>query len=156
LAGTRARALCAYEQAVTALLAAKSLLEEQPPDPTQLAQMGQVVEQLAPAYRSTLRQEAAQRLLEDYIALCEEQRYGRGIARGCTLLGLFLQVSPALASVETIRAQYERAIEVCEAYGLDDWIVYPQARLAWVLVDSGADVERAEALVNACLPEAAA
>src|SRR5262249_53762638 len=59
LAGTRARALCAYEQAVSALLAAKSLLEEQelPPDASHLAQLGQIVEQLAPAYRSTFQRE---------------------------------------------------------------------------------------------------
>src|SRR5262249_10506785 len=62
----------------------------------------------------------------------------------------------ALATVEAICAMYERAIAICEAHRMDDWIVYPQALLAWVLVDSGADVARAEALVRACLPRAEA
>jgi regulation of enolase protein 1 (concanavalin A-like superfamily) len=153
LAGTRARALCAYEQAVSNLFAAKSLLMlgELPPNASRLAQLGQIVEQLAPAYRSTFQRDLAQQLLRDYIDLCEQRDYGRGIARGCTLMGLFLELNPAVAEAITSESMYERAIAVCEANGLHDWVAYPSSLLAWRLVYTGVDVDRAETLVRSSL-----
>jgi regulation of enolase protein 1 (concanavalin A-like superfamily) len=51
---------------------------------------------------------------------------------------------------------YQRAIGICEAHGLHDWIVYPRSRLAWVLAESGsgAEVARAQELMRVCLPVA--
>jgi DNA-binding SARP family transcriptional activator/regulation of enolase protein 1 (concanavalin A-like superfamily) len=156
LAGSRARALCAYEQAVNDLLAAKSLLEDLPPDADRLAQLGQIVEQLAPAYRSTFQREAAQQLLKDYIGHCEQHGYGRGIARGCTLMGLFLELNPALEKDTTSESMYARAIAVCGVQGLHEWVVYPQSLLVGRLVYTGVDVVRAETLLRSALPLAEA
>ena len=60
-------------------------------EPERLARWGRVVEQLVPTYRRTGRIEAARAVLGDYIALCQACEYARGLARGCTLLGHFLQ-----------------------------------------------------------------
>jgi regulation of enolase protein 1 (concanavalin A-like superfamily) len=155
-AGARARALCAYEKAVSELLSARSLLEGLPLDDARLAQLGAIVEQLAPAYRGMDRREEATGVLREYVALCEEHRYAPGIARGCTSLGMFLYFERPSGWLTTVQALYERAIAVCEAHGLHDWIVYPQARLAFVLAENGADLARAEEIIGACLPRAEA
>jgi len=51
---------------------------------------------------------------------------------------------------------YARAIAVCEAHGLQDWVAYPRSLLAWRLVYTGVDVDRAEALVRSSFPPAEA
>jgi DNA-binding SARP family transcriptional activator/regulation of enolase protein 1 (concanavalin A-like superfamily) len=154
LAGTRARALMDYEKAAGDLRAALCLLEQAPPDTGRLALWGQIAQQLAPAYRGTGRVETAREVLQEYLALCERQGYAAGIAHGCVLLGQFLELNPRAAAGETWRSMYERAIAVCEAHGLRDWIIYPQSYLAYKLAYFGEELERAEALARACLPRA--
>src|SRR5262249_16232836 len=151
-----ARSLCAYEKAVSDLLAAQRLLEELPLDEVRLALWGRIVEQLAPAYRGADQREGARKVLEEYIAACEAHGYTAAIARGCTFLGMFLELNPTLAGPMTSREMYERAIAVCEARGLPGWAIYPQYLLADQLSTDDAQVDRAEALVRACLPRAQA
>jgi predicted ATPase/regulation of enolase protein 1 (concanavalin A-like superfamily) len=156
LAGMRARALMNYEKAVHDLLIALSLIAELPLDAARLALWGQIVQQLAPAYRGTGRAEAAREALEEYLALCERHGYAAGIAHSCVLLGRFLDLFRHPAERETMRAMYERAIAVGEAHGLRNWIAYPQAYLAHRLAVDGDDLEQAEALARGCLPPAGA
>src|SRR5204862_4763406 len=107
LAGTRARADCAYEEAIANLATAQSLLLDEPPDEARLALRGRIVEQLAPAYCGVDQREAARTILQEQIAACEAHPYPLGIARGCTFLGMFLELNPALAGAETCRTLYE-------------------------------------------------
>jgi DNA-binding SARP family transcriptional activator/regulation of enolase protein 1 (concanavalin A-like superfamily) len=151
LAGARARSLCAYAEAVSELLMAKSLLESAPLDGARLAQMAQIVEQLSFAYRGLYQREDAVAVLKDYIDLCEEHGCALGIACGCTYLGMFLYYEQPPGWLVSLRATYERAIALCEAHGLRDWIVRPQSHLAYVLSEFRTDLERAEELVHTCL-----
>jgi DNA-binding SARP family transcriptional activator len=152
LAGARARTECAYEAAIADLSIALSLLLDEPLDEARLALRGEIVEQLAPAYCGVDRRDAAHVILREQIAACEAQPYPLGIARACTFLGMFLELNPALAGTETCRTLYERAIAVSQAHGLHDWAVYPQYLLADELSTDDTQVDRAEALVRACLP----
>jgi regulation of enolase protein 1 (concanavalin A-like superfamily) len=154
LAGTRARVLSGYAQAVSDLLMAQSLLGGLPPDTARLALWGQIVAQLAPAYLGLGQNEAARAVLRDYIDLCEQHQYGQGIVRSCTLMGQFLEISPNEAGVEALLEMYERAIAVCEARGLADEMVYPASHLAFALVWKAGDLERAESLARTCLTRA--
>lgn len=131
-------------------------LQESPLDSARLAKWGQIVEHLAPAYGIKDQSKAAQRVLQGYISLCEQHGYARGIARGYTLLGMFPQLNLALPRGETSQSMLERAIAVCEAHGLMEWVVHPQGLLAQELIFCGVDLERGEALVNAILPLAVA
>jgi regulation of enolase protein 1 (concanavalin A-like superfamily) len=69
---------------------------------------------------------------------------------------MFLELNPTLGGPETSRSMYERAIAVCEAHGMEDWVNYPRSLLADELSTDDAQVERAEALARACLPQALA
>jgi hypothetical protein len=155
LAGSRARALGAYESAEQSLSMARSLLLEAPSH-DQLPQLGLIVEQLAPVYRSRRRPEEARRLLEGYIVDCEQHNHARGLARGCVLLGLFYELNPWLQDDNTSRSLYERAVAICERRGLDDWIVYPRSRLADVLSQSTEELAQADEVIRASLPDALA
>jgi predicted ATPase/regulation of enolase protein 1 (concanavalin A-like superfamily) len=119
-----------------------------------LAQWGQVLEPLVLAFRHLSRSEVALGILEDYIGLCQTEGDARWLARAYTLMALFLRLNPHLAGRETSRSMFERAIAVCEAHGLDDWVAYPRARLAHDLAMDAADLEQAEALARACPPDA--
>jgi predicted ATPase/regulation of enolase protein 1 (concanavalin A-like superfamily) len=133
--------------------------EELPLEPARLAQWGQIVERLAPAIRRTGQREAARAVLEDYVALCQTCGYHQGLARAYTLMGWFLYVNGSPGSEGTIRRMYELAISVCEAHGLHDWATYPRTYLAYMLAagsGAGADLDRAEELARACLPQAEA
>jgi predicted ATPase len=122
--------------------------QESPADVARLAKWGQIVEQLVRAYRYMGRGEAAQGVLQSYLSLCQRHGYAQGIARGCTLMGVFLDLN--VGRVPS-RSLYEQAIAVCEAHGLRDWIAYPQVYLARHLACASDDLEQAEALARACL-----
>jgi hypothetical protein len=151
LAGTRARALNAYNRAATALSEARSLLEPLPMNPSNLARLGEVVEQLGPAYSGSGRREEARQLLEDHISLCRRCRDTRGLVRGYHCLAQFLELHPTAAASITCQELYEEIIELCEAHGFDDLLAYPQYALAFWLLYGNTDRERAETLVRASL-----
>src|SRR5205807_620304 len=120
-----------------------------------LERWNHAVEGLVLTYRHLGRAEAARVLLEEYLALSEAEGYWLGLARACTLMALFMQLHPGQGdSLVTHYQLLERAITVCEARGLHDWIDYPRSRLAEDLATEGRDLERAEALIRACPPEA--
>jgi hypothetical protein len=110
-----------------------------------------IIEKLVPAYRHLGRAEAARVLLEEYIALCEAEGYWLGLARASTLLAVSLILYGRRTEAD---ARFDTAITVCEAHGLHDWAVYPRTRLAERLAIEGRELERAEALVRDCPPEA--
>jgi regulation of enolase protein 1 (concanavalin A-like superfamily)/tetratricopeptide (TPR) repeat protein len=152
LVGTRARFLSVYSTAVKALTRARELLVSLPMEAVRLAQLGQVVEQLSPALRADMRTcELAGQVLWEYIALSEEHRYGQGIARGCSLMGQFLELPGNFGVRDTPQSMYERAIATLEAHRLREWVVYPKSWLALRLVWAEGDAESADRLGRECL-----
>lgn len=154
LAGVRARALCVYDAAVRNLSTARELLEGLPLESTRRTLWAQTMELLAPAYRGALQTEAARKTCEEYIARSEEMDYPHGIARGCILMGWFLELHPHLAAPHASRTFYERALALCKNRGLDHLIARAYSSLASYVARYDGDLERAEELASSGLPHA--
>jgi DNA-binding SARP family transcriptional activator len=152
LAGCGGRALTAYEEARAHLTTALELLLQAPLDEPALRLWGQIAEHLAFVYRSCNQSSQAVTTLRDYIETCEEEGYGRGLAHGYTVLAIFKSMNPSVEVGDTGGALLERALAVCEAEGLTEFLPVARAYLATALVDTGpAGLDRAEQLTRAGL-----
>jgi predicted ATPase/class 3 adenylate cyclase len=116
-----------------------------------LARWGRVVQGLVTAFRRLGRREGALGLLEDYLILCQTEDNAPCLARAYTLKGTVLKIDGGRSAAASSQEMYERAIALCEARGLPDWIAQAQSHLAYDLAEAGVNLERAEALARASL-----